>query len=665
MLELQDKFVDLFSSIKTDRNKLTPSQYAEKYRYLSSEVSTITGKFKYNLTPYLRETVDCFSPFHPAKVVAVMKGGQVGFTEGVIINGILWMIANNPGNCLFLSADDGLSQEAVEMRLDQGIQSCGIQDLIGPNVIRKRNQRTGDTSKYKEYVGGRLFAGGLKSINKISAQRSIKYALIDDWDKAEQADKKEGSKFELIQMRLSSAAKSMKQYYISTPGTKPSNIEAVYLMGDQRQWVVPCPDCGVFIKLIWNQLKDKEVVGVYFEKDSKGGLIESSIGYVCQECGEFFKEKHKYEMNLSGYWKSTAKEVREGYYSYHINNFNSAPHMYSWTDYVYKWLRIWDNGSESISKRKVFRNQVEGLPWEERKQGVKKNILIKNTRKYSVGTIPNKQSKDDGNGIIVLITCATDLNGTIDDPRLDYEVVAWAENGSSYRIDQGSIGTYGLRAKDDKLSDWTYRNEQPNNVWNHLYNEVINKKYKTDEGKEMPIMISGIDTGYLEFYAFNFIDTDSAKLTGLKGGSDDKYVNINKDLAFYKASKKRKNLYILNTHHLKDILSEMIHAKWTKGEVQPAGFMNFPVPTSEKFRPYYFSQFESEHKILEENEDGEATSWKWQKKTTTAQNHFFDTAVYNLALREIFSQNLCKEAGIKDANWFDYVELIKKIAGLS
>ncbi len=94
--------------------------------------------------------------------------------------------------------------------------------------------------------------------------------------------------------------------------------------------------------------------------------------------------------------------------------------------------------------------------------------------------------------------------------------------------------------------------------------------------------------------------------------------------------------------------------------------MNFPVPTKEKYTPAYFEQYEAEHKVLEENDDGDAIGWKWEKKSqsATVQNHFFDTAVYNLALREIISQKICKELKIQNGDFSDFVQAIKKIAKL-
>jgi phage terminase large subunit GpA-like protein len=354
-----NQFKEIIKSIRTDSSILLPSEFAEKNRVLTSDVSTQQGAFRYSGTPYLREIVDTLSPYHPAKIIGVMKGAQIGFTEGVIVNGILWMIANNPGNCLTLSANDELSKEIIESRLDQGIASCGISHLIRPNTIRKRNARTGDTSKSKEYAGGRLFAGGVNSIDKLAKQRSIKYGFFDDWDAALISDKDQGNLFELIQQRFSTSAKSMKQYFISTPETKPSNIEIVYNMGDKRKWMVRCPLCGRRIEILFlHDEIEKPEIGIVFDKDKEGKIIDDSVRYICQECNKSFKENHKYDMNLKGEWIPTAKPLRPWIYSYYVPCFISAPWMYNWIDYVHKWSGIFNGENVSQSKRKVFINQV-------------------------------------------------------------------------------------------------------------------------------------------------------------------------------------------------------------------------------------------------------------------------------------------------------------------
>ena len=41
--------------------KLTVTQWADKYRYLSSEASAMAGKYRSSQTPYMKEIMDCYS----------------------------------------------------------------------------------------------------------------------------------------------------------------------------------------------------------------------------------------------------------------------------------------------------------------------------------------------------------------------------------------------------------------------------------------------------------------------------------------------------------------------------------------------------------------------------------------------------------------------------
>jgi phage terminase large subunit GpA-like protein len=439
----------------------------------------------------------------------------------------------------------------------------------------------------------------------------------------------------------------------------------MYLMGDQRKWFVPCPKCGAMIELIWyKKINEDDHAGIYYKLDSSGVLIESSVGYVCQECSGFFKERNKYDMNLNGEWRPTAKAKRDTYYSYHLNALYAAPFMFGWIDYTYKWLRTFnDVGNVIKSKRKVFHNIVLGLPWEERKVEIKSSNLAKNTRQYKIGEVPNLLSKNDGNGNIVLLTCACDLNGYIDDARLDYEVMGHAENGSTYSIDHGSIGTFQRGDKDNKdRIKWTYRNEKENNVWDYFLTEIVNKIYNTDEEKEQRILITGVDTGFFTHFAYHFIDSEPTKLIGLKGETIKKTQKIDQDVSIFKAASERARLYLLKTDKIKDGLADRIDLKWAQGMTQPPGFMNFPEPSGGKYTMNeYFSHFESEEKKIETNDDNEPIGWVWDKRHSGVRNHFWDCAVYNLAVRDIISQKICKELNKKYSTWSDFAEIIKSM----
>ena len=658
---LVQQFRKIFQQISTGEILLKPSDWSEKNVILTSDVTSLPGRFSYDTTPYMREIIDRFYPYDDAKIVALMAGAQLGKTQALIVNAIVYSIANCPGTTLMLSRDDTLSQEFIESRLDPVIHSSGIHHLIRPSVIKKKNSRSGDTSKSKEYAGGRLFAGGMQSIKKLVRQRSIKYGWFDDYDAAPRVDKEEGDLFSLLQNRFKTFKNEMKQYYISTPTTRPSNIEEVYLKGDQRVWKVPCPRCGEYIELKWD-LNNERNYGVLWDVDSKGRVKEGTVRYKCQLCGEEFDESYKYDMNLKGKWVPTAEPEQPGFYSYHISSIYAPPHAFGWTEMAREWQSIFKDGNENKAKKKAFFNQVLGIPWEESNEQIEPNQLMYHTRDYEIGTIPDELSQEDGNGRIVLVTAACDLNGTIDDARLDYDVWAHSANGSIYSIDQGSIGTFQPGRKKEGRTKWTYRHGAPDNVWDMLENIILKKyPYSCKEGG-LPVMIVAIDVGYYDNYAWEFINKHPKICIGIKGSPTDRFTNMNNNLRIIKKSVNIPNQYNLESNLIKDIVANMVNLKWDKNLPQPEGYMNFPNPGQNKYSPNgYFLQYEAEHKILKENEMGDPIGWRWEKKSRSAQNHFFDVACYNMACRYIFLENFFKASKMKEGTWADYVEVINGI----
>ena len=143
-------FVDILDASSVKLSDIKPSVWAEQHRVMSTDISPFPGPYRYSRSPYLREIIDTLSPTHPAKQIAVMKGAQIGFTAGVIENGIGYIIEEKPGPIMFLSGHADLSEEIMVGRIDQMIDSCDLRPLIKANSLRARNSRTGDTNTSKE-----------------------------------------------------------------------------------------------------------------------------------------------------------------------------------------------------------------------------------------------------------------------------------------------------------------------------------------------------------------------------------------------------------------------------------------------------------------------------------------------------------------------------------
>ncbi len=631
-------------------SNLKPSAWAEKNIIMPKP---FPGPLSYEKTPYTKPIIDCFAPDHPAREIAVMGAAQFGKTASIIIPLIGWIIANDPGNIIMTVGHEDLVEEAMS-KIDAMLDTTGLRKYIKPSAQRLRLQKTGDTNTKKEFPNGYL---KLATANnpKIWRQADYKYGLIDDYEAVKSGTKVAGSTKGLIQKRFTSYNTTRKIGYFSSPELEiNSNIYEVYKLGDQRKWLIPCPCCGVFIELKWSvEGIDKEQCGMVWSVDDENKLIPGTVGYRCQECGETFTDQNKSEFVNKGYFEPSAKPFRPEFVSFHIPSWYSPHGMTDWEGYVYQWLECNPIGQKrDEGKYQIFLNLNAGEPYIESGETIKANTLQKNIRNYNINIIPESLSIKDGNGKIVLLTCACDLNGKLEDARLDYEVVAWSESGATYSIVHGSIGTFipnesGKKNKVDR-EKWTYENNKQNNVWKE-FDKLLSTIFETDTKRKMKIFISGVDTGYCELQAFTYIDNCNHYVVGLKGDKEDKYVKYGVEVPNFKVGQSRSKLFMLRVGQIKDDLQAYINLKWDSGndDIQPAGFMNFPIPEDGKYLlTNYFSHYEAEQRILDKD-----NNFIWQKKSATAQNHLFDCRVYNLALRDILLFEIAKEYKIKDFDW--------------
>lgn len=668
MTFLENQLVGLLENSRVNLEDILPSVWYEK-NMVMPKGSAMPGPVSFDHTPYFREILDCVSDLHPAKEVTLMKAAQMGGTAMVLLAIVGYIIAQDPGHIMFLTGHTELSKDAMH-KIESMIENCGLSGLVGKNVMRKRNQRTGDTDKEKEFTDGNLKAGSVTNHNLLR-QHDVRFMIVDDYDAARMSSKYAGATRELVQGRTKAFAHNKKIYWVSSPQEQgKSNIEDVFLLGDQRYYMIPCPCCGEFIDLRWSVEIDgtegKEKGGIFWKNDNKGRVNRSSVGYICQKCAGFFDDSKKYEQNLAGHWLPTVEAIEEDHYSYHINSLYAPPFMDNWATYVQQFINANPTAAKrNEAKHQTFMNLVLALTYKQVGKSIKANALQKNTRNYEIRTVPDKLSIEDGNGNIVLLTCACDLGGYPNDARLDFEVVGWSENLSSYSILHGSIGTFipneGSKKTKVDREKWTYELGHSRSVWPE-FEKVLDTTFATDSGRNMKVIISGVDTGYFTKLAYKFIDHSNHMILALKGGKKEDFTTIRLDQPTFKLGVERSDLYIVDGNVIKDQIYDNIGLKWNpKIEPnQPQGFMNFPIP-AEGLYLYnnFFSHYEAEHRVYEEK-DGKESGWMWKKKTTTLQNHLWDCHVYNHVIRDLWIYLLGKQMKIKGFKWVDFVKTVVK-----
>ncbi|MDR0543217.1 MAG: phage terminase large subunit family protein, partial [Dysgonamonadaceae bacterium] len=108
-----------FEKITDSLHHELPSEFVERVRYLTSDLTPFPGKFSFERFPYFRKIVDCFSPLDPAQEVVLMKGNQMGATTAILETVLLYNIMSNPKAQMYVTADAGLMKTSVQVRIEK------------------------------------------------------------------------------------------------------------------------------------------------------------------------------------------------------------------------------------------------------------------------------------------------------------------------------------------------------------------------------------------------------------------------------------------------------------------------------------------------------------------------------------------------------------------
>lgn len=676
-----DRYRKIFSR-RPALSDIRPSLWAEKNIVIPGG----KGKVNYDFNPYCREIIDELAPDSPIQIDTVMKGSQITFSSGVIYPYLGYTIKEDPANTYLMVGTQELVKLAGE-KLDQMISGAKLLDYIGYSVQRKRNTKSGDTDEIKYFPNGFIKVGSPTNAKSI-AQVDLKKIILDDADAMRNSSKDAGNILDLLMMRSASDMMGFKLLLVGTPLLKATSIlEPEFLKGDQRRYFVECPCCHEPIIFKW-EVREGDLInsltgetaagngGVYWRTDNHDTLIQSSVGYVCYKCAGFFDDRGKQKQLREGSWIPTAHSKSPIRRSRHISSLYAPEGMYNWSYYAEKYIEANLPGQpRDERKMQTLVNTCWGETYEGKTESPKATQIQSNLRPYRVGTLPVKLMEADGNGGVALITFAADLNGTVDDARVDWEIVAHSYTGATYSVAHGSVGTFvprenTLAVKADRKA-WTYRHGHPGSVWSEL-ERIIYADYVGDDGLYYAIGKAGIDIGHLSDYVWEFIDNMIRRHphnppVGLRGNKEEKYKPQHANVKLYEVGKARNDAYYLQVGYLKDMLAGYMQMDWNERRdgAQPANFMNFPTPDPEK-RLYlpdtYFSHYESEQRsLITDPKDGSVT-YRWVKVNTAAQNHYFDVRIYGLALREIMTTELGKQLtrGKEDKafGWPDFVKYV-------
>ncbi|MEO7457075.1 MAG: phage terminase large subunit family protein, partial [Gemmatimonadaceae bacterium] len=375
--------------------RLTVTEWADTFRYLSAESSAEPGKFNSSRAPYQREPMNALSDRRVERVV-LMWPSQVGKTD-IGNNFVGQRIHMRPGPMLMMQPNVTPMAEAWSKdRLTPMVRDTPV--LTG-KVRDARARDSGNTILHKSFPGGQITVVGANSPAGL-ASRPIRDVICDEVDRYPVSAGTEGDPIGLV-FRRQSTFSDKKQLLISSPTIKgASRIEAEYADSTQEKWQVPCPHCNTFQILVWGGKGTTH--GIRWD----AGRPETAY-YCCIHCDAVIEEKWKGWMNARGIWVAENPTHRtRGFWT------NALISPWSrWADLVREFLQV----KKDAIRLRQFVNTVLCETWEDEGASVNPHMLF---ARLGWGYDENDRIAP---ARVVVITCAVDVQ----DDRLEAAWFGW------------------------------------------------------------------------------------------------------------------------------------------------------------------------------------------------------------------------------------------------
>lgn len=380
--------------------RVAPSQWADNNRVLPA-TSSEAGRWRTDRTPYMLEIMDCMTPGHEVREIALMMSAQVGKTE-LINNTIGHAMDVYPAPMLIVQPTEDTARSWSEKKLRPMIESTpALRDLFGPSQKNPRNK-----TMYKEFPGGFLRIAYSSSAVQLRSD-AIRDVLLDEVDGFPENVDGEGDPVELAIARTRTFSDRRRILGVSTPTIKGhSRIERWYYEGDQRKYYLACPHCDERFVLEFAMLQ----------------RTPDGVQCQCPACQQLIDEAHKTQMLAGGEWRATADhDVDPRTRSYHLSALYSPSGWFSWADVLDGWDKA--QTADDPDAMRVFTNTVLGLPFEasEVEQTDWRPLYLRRGN-HMRGWVPEQ---------VAVLTAGADVQGD----RLEVEVVGWGEGLRSWSID--------------------------------------------------------------------------------------------------------------------------------------------------------------------------------------------------------------------------------------
>lgn len=441
--------------------RLTVSEWAEKYRRLDEKSCAMPGPWRNNVTPYLIGVMDAFTDYEVEEIVFV-KPTQVGGTES-LQNMLGYIIAQDPAPTLIVYPSDTLAEFTSENRLQPMMRAC-------PQLSTLWNEQTSSILEL-QFSGMYIALSGANSPSNL-ASRPIRYLLLDEVDKFPNASKREADPISLARERTKTFA-NRKIYMCSTPTLRTGHIWKALENADvERHYFVPCPHCAEMIELKMAQIRFPSGEGM-----SNTDRAEQAC-YVCQACGAIITDADKPLMLRHGRWQDVRRRTA-----------GTATRVAYWMNTLYspfvRWSQIakeWLDAQGDDERLQNFINSWLAEPWENTRKRTDAEVVLERQTELPAYVVPSWAR---------LLTGGVDVQ----ENSLYWSIRAWG----AYMTSQGVAHGQALSFEEIE--------------------RVMNLSFARQDGGEMLVDLTLVDSGDQTEAVYDFCMKNSEWALPVKGSS--------------------------------------------------------------------------------------------------------------------------------------------------
>ena len=631
----------------------SPSEWAERKRYLPESVTPLPGFFRFDVVPYMREIVDCLGVDSPVREVAVMKGVQIAATTAILENALGYFIDEvKTAPVMWVTADAAMAKTRLEVNILPMLQHSELDHLIRSHDVTNA-RKTGRTDKKLEWFGGGcLMPLGAQNPNKFRQQPAM-VLLLDEVDGWPLTVKNEGDPAGLVYARTRAYEAVRKIAALSTPTIQgQSKIEELFRQGDQRRYFVCCLSCGHPQTLRWERINPETGVktGVVWDMDG-ARLVPGSVRYLCEKCGHPHTNDDKTKLISPEYgaeWRATAQPAHPDFRSYHIPALLSPAGMQSWESCVLQYMRGWDvaqNRAKDLSQYQIFYNEILGEPWQQLGSRVRFVQVSEHRRAiYRFGQVPNKWAADHCRSPVLLVTCAVDVHKD----NLAVAVFGWTWGARAILLNY-----WRLNGNTEQLTGNDAKPGEPN-PWERLQKIIEQTEYDGDDGKHYKIALTLVDSGYQAEQVYRFCAPYRGGVYPMWGDTSPKKNAIIKEFGEAKTPAGRRAFWV-NVNYYKDRWSGALRWHWDGHGHMPESHFNAPLDvTDDQLKEL---TRETKHERTDAR-TGRRIGWEW-RRASGSRNELWDLLVYNTAAVEILACDICQNQLKLDAiHWPTFWKLL-------